>query len=107
MADLASTAVTLRKADQLGTRAGQLRGVRKSLTIVLAAMGTATNKVLASALGFTTVLETSCFVKSDNSEILVATPSYDGTYILLKAAGTNAPADFTGTYRAVVVGDIA
>jgi hypothetical protein len=67
-------------------------------------MGTATNKIQASVLGFRTIEHCTPLTIADNSVMLVAAPSYDGTLLLLKAAGTNAPADFSGTYECVVTG---
>lgn len=97
MANLSRTAVTI-----LGSR---YEGTKKELivrecTIVLTGQGTATNKILASDLGFKGFKGSSIFTKSDNTEVLIGVPSYDKTFLLLKAAATNAPADFTGTYRA-------
>lgn len=101
MADLAASAVTLNR----DWFAGLQRNVRnKDVTLVLAAMGTATNKIPAAALGFTKLLGGASLVKSDNTEIVLGVADSTGDNLLLKAAATNAPADFTGTYRGVVSG---
>lgn len=101
MADLASSAVTLNRQWYEGLQ----RNVQcKDVTLVLSAQGTMTNKIAASTLGFTKLLGTVSLVKSDNTEIVLGAANYAGDYLVLKAAGTNAPADFTGTYRGVVKG---
>jgi hypothetical protein len=105
MANLAVSGVTLNHSYQLGGTGGKDMTV-KSLTLVLAAMGTATNKIQASILGYTKILRASNMVKSDNTEIVQATPSADGSLILLTIGTTTLglPADFTGTYTFVVEG---
>jgi hypothetical protein len=101
MADLASSAVTLNRSWYEGLQ----RNVQsKDVTLVLSAQGTTTNKIPASVLGFTKLLGGASLVKSDNTEIVLGVADYAGDNLLLKAAGTNAPADFTGTYRGVVKG---
>lgn len=101
MADLAASAVTVLKTKYMGTKKEILV---KECTVVLSAQGTATNKILASILGLTYFQGISVFTKSDNTEVVLGVPSYDKTFLILKAAATNAPADFTGTYRAEISG---
>ena len=101
MADLALSAVTILGSRYEGTKKEIL--VREC-TVVLTGQGTATNKILASTLGFKGFKGQSIFTKSDNTEVLIGIPSYDKTFLILKAAATNAPADFTGTYRAELSG---
>src|ERR1700678_2606187 len=60
----------------------------------------------ASAFGMSVIREVSGVTKSDNSVILVAAPKADGSGILLKAAGTNAPAQYTGTFNMRVKGQM-
>lgn len=103
MANLAASAVTV-NAEYLGLGGNSKRGVFRELTLTLASMGTATNQIGATALGFEKILSSSPLIISDNTVMIVATPNYDGTLLLLKAAGTNAPADFTGTYKVTVFG---
>lgn len=71
--------------------------------VVLSSMGTTTNSIPATAFGVTKILSCSPLINNDNDEIAVAAPSYDGSKILLKTADTVAPADFTGTFRGVIL----
>ena len=103
MADLAQGAVTSLNSWYDGSLPTN-RQRCKEVSLVLTGQGTTTNKVLASVLGFTHIEEATSFVASDDSVILVATPSYDGTMLLFKAAGTNAPADFSGTFTGIIRG---
>lgn len=111
MANLATSAVTLNR----DWFAGLQRNVRcKDVTLVLAAMGTTTNKIPATALGLTKILGGCVLVKSDDSEIIHGVADYTGDNLLLQATGvtfdtpdyivTSAPADYTGTYRGVITG---
>ncbi len=102
MANLAASGVTVLEA-WLEKTPAKTFSVYK-LQLVLAAMGTATNTIPASALGLTFIDECSPLIMSDNTIIVVATPSYDGTLLLLKAIATAAPADYTGTFRCIVKG---
>lgn len=104
MANLAASAVT--QVDSWwsqGINGKKLKA--KKLTLVLTGQGDATDKILASVLGLTTIVEAGPAIASDNSVIVVASPSYDGTLLLLKAAGTNAPAVYTATVRVIVKGN--
>lgn len=83
--------------------AGKLVKARK-VTMVLTSMGTVTNNIPASAFGLTTILECSPLINDGNDLVVVGSPNYDGTLLLLKAAGSNAPADYTDTFRAIVRG---
>ncbi len=78
--------------------------INREVTVTLAAMGTAANAVPAASFGFSKFRGIAYLTKSDNTEVILGVPSYDGTKLLLKAAATNAPADFTGTYHGVVAG---
>jgi hypothetical protein len=104
MADLARTGVVKRKNYRTGGNNGS-RFTAYECTVTLAAMGTAANKVLASAFGLDTITHVTPFVKTDDTLVIAAGPSNDGTHILLKAAGTNAPADYTGEFKCVVWGN--
>ncbi len=79
--------------------------VRKHATVVLAAMGSSANQIVATAFGLTKVSAVPAVVKTDETR-LIGTPSYDGSYIQLMdpAVATNLGADFTGTYFMVVEG---
>lgn len=103
MADLAASGVVVVSSWYEGHDRGILN---RHLRLTLSTMGTATNKILASVLGFAKIERCSPLVKSDDSVMLVASPSYDGSMLLTKAAGSNAPADFSGTYECVVTGRV-
>lgn len=105
MANLASSAVTVRRAFEEGDRTGKRVGVTKEVTVVLTGQGTTTNTIPASAFGFTYIYESSPWVKDDNTLVHRAHPSYDNTLLLLTvAAAVDTPADVTGTFRAIVKG---
>lgn len=103
MANLASSAVTQNDNYFMNGVNGR-KHIAYNVSVTLAAMGTATNKVLASAFGLVTIAGTSNWVKSDGSEVLPASPSIDGTYILIGGGASNAPADYTGDYEATIWG---
>lgn len=108
MANLASSAVTLVDSWYLAGMNGK-KFRAKRLTIVLTGQGGTTNKILATALGFTTIHGCSNAVLSDDSQVIAANPSYDGSYILLKSSAiTNAAAnaasgDYTGVTMRITV----
>jgi len=102
MADLASSSVVV--LDSWYASGLDKRIINRKLRVTLSSMGTTTNKIKASVLGFHSIEGPVTLIASDNSIMLVGTPSYDGTLVLLKAAGTNAPADFSGTFIGVFVG---
>jgi len=111
MAALLSSAVTvLRGWKQPGTG---VQLATKQLTLVLNGQGDATEAINASALGFQTIVSCSNAIKSDNTVIVPAVPSYDGSKILLgtladvSSAGSEAPATRTGTFRITVTGSTA
>lgn len=103
MANLAASAVT---TNDSWTRDGgnSKKFNAYNVTVVLAAMGTATNKILASAFGLVKITGTSNWIASDNSVIIPACPSIDGTYILLGGGAANVVADYTATFKATVWG---
>lgn len=103
MANLASSGVTLLRAWTEGGLALKDRSVLR-VSMVLSTMGTATNTIPATAFGLSVIEEVSSLVQDDDTDIIVAGPSNDGSLILLKAAGTNSPADFSGTYEATIRG---
>lgn len=100
MASLASTAVTVNSWYYTNARVGS-REKAVNVTLVLTGQGGATNKILASVLGLQSVIRASPFVKSDNSDVQVASAAADGTFLLL---GTT-PGDVTGTYSGIVFGN--
>lgn len=103
MANLAASGVTFVDTWQ-EAYAGKFLKARK-VTMVLSSMGTVTNNIPASVLGLNTIIECSPLINDGNDLVIVASPNYDGTLLLLKAAGTNAPADYTDTFRCVVRGN--
>lgn len=101
MADLATSAVTLNR----DWFAGLQRNVRqKDVTLVLDAMGTATNKIPASALGLTKILGSTALVKSDGLVIVLGVADYTGDNLLLKSETAATALDYTGTFRGVITG---
>lgn len=97
MADLARSAVTFNRE----WTEGRNRSIFvRDVTCVLTGQGGATNKILASVLGFLEIYEVTAAIKSDNGTAYVANPSYTGNMILL---GTT-PADVTATVRMMVKG---
>lgn len=105
MAELAASAVeTLFTWLEGSTGSTNRRARAAKVALTLTGQGTVTNFISAEVLGFDRIDEASAFVQDDDTDILVAVPSDDGSMLLLKASGTNAPADFTGTFTGVVRG---
>lgn len=103
MADLAQSAVVTRGSYTSGGNNGKKHRYFE-VTATLAAMGTAANKVLATAFRLTNIVGCTPLVKTDDTLVIAAGPSTDGSMLLLKAAGTNAPADYTGEFKFIVWG---
>lgn len=103
MADLTSSAVTVSRDYTGGGNNGLLHSYR-DVVLVLTVQGTAANKIPASVLELNELVGASVFRKDDDTVLLVAAPDYAGANLLLKAAATNAPADFTGTFKGTVWG---
>jgi len=82
MAALASSAVTVLKATNL-VALGAPRLTTKRLTIVLTGQGGGTNTIGATALGFTSFVDCSNAITSDDGFIFPASVSYDGATIRL------------------------
>ena len=79
--------------------------VAYNVTLTLTGQGTVANSIPASAfgpVGFAQILRASPAVKSDNTVIVPAGPSTDGTKLLLGGGSSNAPADYTGTFSLTV-----
>lgn len=115
MADLTSTDVSVvEDTVETGVSTSRRRVTRKSVkgryTLVLGGQGTTTNGIPASALGLSKITGCGSFIKSDNTVIVPAVPSADGSKLLLCAvtnatdASRAAPADFTGTFTGNVEG---
>lgn len=105
MSNFAATPSTLIEIESWyeGGQANKRVGCRK-LTIVLTGQGTTTNKITAASLGFEKIDSAGPFVADGDDHIYVASPSYDGSLLLLKASATDAPADITDTLRGIVRG---
>lgn len=107
MANLAASAVTVRETwKEGGTNARKF--LAKAVTLNLTGQGGTTNKIPASLFGMSKIWSIRDAVTDDNN-ILLATPSYDGSYILLlrvgpTAAAVFAPADITDIVRLTVLG---
>lgn len=103
MSDIDSSAVT---ANRSWTDGGLAQKDRHCIaaTVVLTGQGTTTNKIPATAFGLSVIEEVSPFIASDDGTGYFATPSYDGTNILLFEDASDAPADETGTFKTVVKG---
>ena len=103
MANLASSGVTINRSWTEGGVTGKEVSCRQ-VTLVLTGQGTTTNTIPASVLSLTKIEQASHFVKSDNTVIYHATPSYDGSVLLLSVVAADTPADITATIRGVVKG---
>lgn len=104
MADLASSAVTLEDSWYEGGEGSPRRLLVKRLLLVLTGQGTASNAIPASVLGFDKLVDSSVAVPNTNADMVVASPDYAQTSLLLKASASDAPADFTGHFRVTVRG---
>lgn len=103
MADLAPSAVTVLRQDSRALSNG-ITLWTKAVSVTLTTQGTVANKILATAFGLSAFEESSAWSKSDNTEVVVAGISNDRSHLLLKASGTNAPADYAGVYNVYVKG---
>ena len=104
MAYLADSAVTTEASWYEGGEGAQRRLLVKRLILVLTGQGTAANAIPASVLGFTKIVDSSVAVNDSDADMVVAGPDYAQTTLLLKASGSDAPADFTGHFRVTVRG---
>lgn len=103
MADLATSAVVVSRVSSR-TLSNGIVLFEKACAVTLTTQGTVANKILATAFGLSAFEESSPWSKTDNTEIVVAGVSADRSYLLLKAAATNAPADYAATYNVYVKG---
>ncbi len=110
MANVASTDVTILAGGfPLGDRFQKdMQESQLDVSVVLDAAGdgTSTHLIPASAFGMWVIREVSGIVKSDNSVILKGSPTASGDGILLSNAGSNAPAQYTGTFNMRVKGQV-
>lgn len=104
MGDLAASAVTL-IAEWKDGGIHNKNFVAKKLQLVLTGQGGSTNKILAETLGLTKIAYASPASADGDDHIYVASPSYDGSYLQLKASATDALADITDTVRLIVWGE--
>lgn len=103
MANLAESAVKTRES-WAEVRIGKPKLRVKRLDLTLSGQGGTTNKILATTLKFGKIIESGDAVKLDNSGVLPTSPSYDGSMLLIKAAGTATPTDVSGIYSVIVKG---
>jgi hypothetical protein len=109
MADLAQSAVTVRETwKEGGTNARKF--LAKAVTLTLTGQGTANSgeRIAASLFGMNKIWSVRDARTSDEA-MLIASPSYDGSYILLSSVGPVATEIFeanavTGTVRLTVLG---
>jgi acyl CoA:acetate/3-ketoacid CoA transferase alpha subunit len=101
MANVAASAVTVLRSYYSGGLHGK-DYITKQVTIVLAAQGNLTNTIPAAALGFALMVDCGNLVKSDNSAVVQAGISPDGSILL--AADDAGAAGLTGTFTVTVVG---
>lgn len=101
MADLASTAVTV-KNSWYGGLGKEI--IHREVDVTLSGQGSTSNKITAEALGLDEFEGISVLTKDDDSAVVVGAPSADKKTLLLKAAATNAPADYTGDFTGVITG---
>lgn len=105
MANLLSSAVTT-LTGRFDRQPGRCMTVR-SFDLVLTGHGAAgANKITAAVLGFTKILESSVGILGSDANLVVTSPSLDGSFLMLKASATDAPADLTGTLRVTVGGNV-
>jgi len=104
MANLARSAVTINGSWNEGGPSNK-RVSARNVTMVLTGQGSVANAIPASVFELGVIEQATAFTASDNSLVIVAAPSADGSKLLLRAAGSNAPADFnTITLSGVVKG---
>lgn len=105
MADLTTSSVVVNRTWNTTLSNGTVM-YSKAVSMTLSTHGSASSGelILASAFGLTSIEEVSTLVKSDDTILIVGGPNAARSAILLKAAGTNAPASVTGVYACVVKG---
>lgn len=102
MATLDSSGVT-RVRQHVVTSRGVEKGVVLDVEVTIASAGTGTT-IPASAFGLTYIDASSPWIADDDSIQVVASPNYAKTHLLLKAAGTNAPATYSDTFHCRIWG---
>lgn len=101
MADLAASAVTI--VDSWYPTTNKHIKSRR-VTLVLTGQGTAANAIPASVMDFREIEQVTVLTQDDDTDLVVGAPDDAKTTLLLKAAATNAPADYTGTFKGVITG---
>lgn len=108
MAAVTSSDITVIEQHDIVDRGLKYVGTKALVTITVTGEGANAGDIPISAFegalgrSFETFRSVSPFIADDNSVIVVASPVYDGTSVILKAAATNAGADYTDTFRCVV-----
>ena len=105
MADLAATAVSLYPADLAAAEyfpKGR-RTFTRRIKLTGITQGGATNRLTASALGFTKLVGCSCFHDTTGGKIVPATVDPVNNVILLGAGAANAIGDVTATTGYITV----
>ncbi len=95
MANLATSAVTL--SDSWPVHGPGKHYTMRQFSLVLTGQGGATNKILASVLGFSQLENAEPGILDTNAGVVIAYPSLDRSFLILKASATNEPFDYTGT----------
>lgn len=106
MAALAASAVSITDSWTEGGLNGKRFACVKA-TLTLTGQGGATNSIAASLFNLRIIEQALPAIGDGNDHIYVASPSYDGTLLLLKASATDAPADITDTVDVIVKGQPA
>lgn len=75
------------------------------LTLVLTAMGSATNKIQASTLHLSKIKGCTSAGADGDDFVIPCSPSNDGSLLLFGGGASNAPADYTDTFNITVWGD--
>lgn len=110
MADLAKTAVVVTDTwREGGTTSNKFKA--KAVTLTLTGQGTVTSgeRIAASLFGMSKIVSVRDARDSDNN-LIIATPSYDGAYLLLSDVGPTASDAFAAaavtskTVRLTVIG---
>lgn len=101
MADLSVGAVTIHRAWSEGGVTGKELSCRL-VSLNLTGQGTTANKITAAVLQLTKIEQASIFSSDDDTTLVPAAPSGDGTYLLLADltqavdVDRSSPADFSG-----------
>lgn len=76
----------------------------RQVLLTLDGQGTVAAPIAASLFDMAYIIDCTPLVKSDNSVVVVAAPSYDHTQLLLKKNDDNVPAAYTGVFRCTIRG---